>query len=389
MPLTVTSVNNRRDIERFIRLPWRLHGADPCWIPPLIGDMRRTLDPSRNPFFRQADARYFLALRDGREVGRIAAVENKAFNELYGTRTGFWGFFECERDSEAAGALFAAVKDELRSRGMTDMQGPMNPSINTECGLLIEGFDQPPTIHTPHNPPWYAELVEAAGLEPVKDLLAYMVLEGDVDAARRAMRRLKRLTDAIRRRIPDVVVRTLDMSRYEEETGILNGLFNEARRGNWGFVPVSDEEFAQTTRQMKAVVDPRIIIVGEKEGRIVGCLLAIPDINPLLKKMNGSLLPLGWLHFLRGRRRLKRARVFGAATIESCRHLGITPLLIYQLIQNCLDNGYKSAELSWVAEDNRKSLSTIENALKITPYKKYRIYGADIAASASPAVDTE
>ena len=261
---------------------------------------------------------------------------------------------------------------------MTEMRGPFSPSVNAECGLLVEGFDTPPVVMTPYNPPTYPELVEWAGHRPLKDLHAYLLQRPGVRSGLDTMKRIDRLASAIRKRHPHIAVRTLDMARYQAETKALGDLFNAVRRNNWGFVPVTDAESADTARDMKLIVDPEMIVLAEDAGQLVGCLLAVPDLNPLLKKCNGRLLPLGWLRLLWGRRRLRGLRVFGAAVAESHRNFGIAPLLFSRFIANGQRRGYQYAELSWVSEDNLASLRTIERALRPQLYKRFRIYTADL-----------
>lgn len=368
----VRPVATRRDLRRFVRLPWRIYGPSSPWVPPLVSTMEETLDPARNPFFEHAEATLYLAWRQGRPVGRIAAIVNYLHNTYHGETTGFWGFFEAEDDPAIARALLEAAATDLRQRGMTQMHGPFNPSINAECGFLVDGFDLPPVVLMPYNPPYYPEHAEAAGQRKLKDLFAYFASRENAQGDEAA--RIARLADAVRKRNPDVTIRSLDMTHYEAETKAVNDLFNAARRDNWGFVPVTDAEFAQTAREMKAVVDPDYIFLAEDKGKLVACTLAVPDINPILKKCNGRLWPFGWLHFLLGRRRRGRARVFGIATLPAYRNRGITVLLLDHCLREGQRLGYHTAELSWVAEDNLPSMKTIEHAFGLEPYKRYRVY---------------
>jgi len=334
----------------------------------------RTLDLDRNPFFEHADARLYLAWRDGRAVGRIAAIVNYLHNNYHAESVGFWGFFETERDPAVAGALLERAADELRERGMTEMRGPFSPSINAECGLLIDGFNLPPAVMMPYNPSYYPDLVEQAGLAPLKDLHAYLLVEEQAAADRKTIQRLERLAQAVRRRHPNLTVRPLDMSNYEADVIALGELFNTLRRGNWGFVPVTEPELRLLAREMKSVVEPDMVLVAELDGKPVGCVISLPDINPLLKKLNGRLFPFGWAHLLWRRRIVRRVRILGSGVLPAHRLVGVVPLLFYQLIRNGQRHGYEAAELSWVAEDNVNAVRTLESAVKPRLYKRYRIY---------------
>ena len=370
----VRQISGRRERRAFLRLPWQIYGADPHWVPPLLSAVDRTLDPGRNPFFEHGEAALYLAWRGTRPVGRIAAIVDRAHIEFHHEQVGFWGFFECENDPEAANALFEAAAADLRGRGMAEMRGPFNPSINSECGLLVEGFDSMPFVLMPFNPPYYVELVEGAGLTCHRTLYAFHVRAGQVAPGLPTIKRFERLAAAIRRRHPGLAVRTIDMARFEDEVLTFGRLFNTARRDNWGFVPMTDAEIRAMARDMRPIVDPGLVLACELDGEPVGCIMGIPDVSPVLKKMNGRLVPLGWLHFLLGKRRVHAARVFGAGTLPEHRHAGVTVLLIIEFIHRSLYAGYDAGEISWVAETNVRSLGVIEKAVQLTRYKTYRIY---------------
>lgn len=373
-PVEVREAATRAERRAFLRLPWRIYRGEPNWVPPLLSAVARTLDPRRNPFYRHAESRLYLAWRGRRPVGRIIATVDRLYNEYHRDTMGFWGFFECEDDPEAARALLDRAADDLRARGMTQMMGPMNPSINGECGVLIKGFERPPVILMPYNPPYYPALIEGAGLQKAKDLFAYLLLSSNVTGDSEQLQRIERLGKLIQRRHPTLRVRTLDMSNYEADVQALGKLFNTVRKDNWGFVPTTEDEIRAMAREMKAILDPQMVFIAELDGRPVGCLLALPDINPLLKKCNGRLLPFGWLHLLWGRRRLNWLRVFGSAALPEHRHIGIIPLLFGEVIRIGHRRGYTHAELSWVSEGNLRPILTIEQSLKPELYKLYRVY---------------
>ena len=379
-PVQVREVTTRSERRAFLRLPWGIYPGYPNWVPPLLSSIARTLDAKRNPFYQHAESRLYLAWRGRRPVGRVIATVDRLYNEYHNDTMGFWGFFECENDPEAAKALLDRAADDLRSRGMTQMMGPMNPSINGECGILTKGFDLPPVILMPYNPPYYPDLIEQAGLEKVKDLFAYLLLSKNVTGDSEQLQRIERLGKLIHRRHPTLRVRTLDMANYDADVLALGHLFNTVRKDNWGFVPTTEAEVRAMARDIKPIADPQMVFIAELDGKPVGCLLALPDINPLLRKCNGRLLPFGWLHLLRGRRSLHWLRVFGSAALPEHRHIGIIPLLFGEVIRTGHRRGYTHAELSWVSEGNLRPILAIEQALKPELYKVYRVYGRPLQA---------
>jgi len=361
-----------------VRLPWAIYRGDPCWVPPLLGSARKQLDPTRGLFFEHGEMALFLARREGRPVGRIAATIDRLHIERYGEAAGFWGYFESIDDPDVAAALFDAAGEYLRGRGMTVMRGPFSPNVNGEIGLLVEGFDSMPFLLMPYNPPYYAGLAEGAGFAQHMDLYAFHVTAEQVSPAQPAIKRFERLAAAIRARHPELSVRGIDMTRYEEEVLTLGRLFNAARAENWGFVPATDAEIGAMGEDMRAIADPRLVVVCEADGEPVGCIMGLPDLSPVLKKMNGRVFPFGWLHLLLGKRRIRAARVFGAGTLAKYRSAGATVLLILEFIRRSLREGYDEGEISWVAASNLRSLGIIEKSIQLRRYKTYRIYEREL-----------
>ena len=376
--LDVRPVRSRRELKQFIHLPWRIYRDWPLWVPPLIGEMKKTFNPRRNPFFEHGWIEPTLAWRNGRAVGRIAVIVNHLHNEVHQDKTAFWGFFEAEDDPEVFKALFDHAAEELSSRGYDRMWGPMNPSINSECGFLVEPFDLPPVLLMPYNPPYYPQHTEALGHRKCQDLLGYWIDDPFERANSEPIQRLRRMAKVARRKLPHVTVRTLDRRRLDEDTASLNALFNKAREHNWGFVPLTDEEFRERVREMRMIVDPEFMYLAEADGKVIGCLMGLPDINPILKKCNGRLLPLGWLHFLLGRRKCKGARLFGSALLPEYRQSGALALLFDMLTEKHPDLGYSPLECSWIAESNQRNLDTLTHLLALEPHKRYRVYTRDI-----------
>jgi GNAT superfamily N-acetyltransferase len=281
-------------------------------------------------------------------------------NEHRHEAMGFWGFFETENDPAVSRALFGRAAADLRERGMTEMQGPMNPSVNNQCGLLVDGFDHPPAILMPYNPPYYPAFAEQAGLEPLEDLYAYFIDPERLARDPKRTQRLERLATSIRRRHPELTVRSIDLAHFEVDIRALGSLMERALNELPGHVPMPEEEMLFMTRDMKSIVDPGLVLLADVAGRPVGCAFGLPDINPILKRVNGRLFPFGW------------------GALPAYRHMGVMPLLMAHLIRNARDRGYTKAELSWIRETNTRSFGTLEHAVAPRLYKRYRLYTSDL-----------
>jgi hypothetical protein len=390
-------------MKRFVELPFQLYRNDPNWSPPMLSAQRQVL-ACKTAFFdkgRRAEMALFLAerfpchakpgdnarqalraaaaergaKRSGVTVGRIAAIHNKAHNAHCGDGVGFFGFFECEaRDPQAAEALLRSAEGWLRARGLKTLRGPVSPSMGSECGLLIDGFDRPAMVMMPYNPRSYAGLLESLGLRKCKDMYAYLVTGEEVRPGTAPGDRLVRLASAMRRRRPEVSVRALEMRNYPRDILRFMDVFEDARKDNWGYVPLTREEILETTAQMRRVIDPRLILFAEVHGEPAGALLALPNINRALAAVNGRLWPLGFVKFFRELKRVRETRVLGVATLKKYRSKGITAMLFLEEIIRSLAGGYRYAEASWVLEDNQLSDESIRSALVPQRYKTYRIY---------------
>lgn len=372
--LQIRQATDARSRRRFLELPFRLYRDDPRWVPPLRR-AQASIFAGRTAFFEHAEMALFLAERSGAAVGRAAAIHNHAHNAHHRDRVGFFGFFECRADdAEAAKGLFSRAERWLAERGLDSLRGPVNPSMNAECGLLIEGFDSPPMALMPYNPAWYAGLVSSCGLRKCKDLYAYQVRTVDLLPGTEAHDRMARMAQGLRRRHPQVALRRIDMRRYTQEIRRFLAVFEEARRNNWGYVPVSEAEALETAAHMKKVVDPEIVTLAEVNGEPAGACLAIPNVNRGLAAAKGRLFPLGFLRFFLAMRRSREMRIFGIAALPKYRHLGITVLLLLETILHGTVRGYQLGEASWVLEDNVLSSRTITRALDAKHYKTYRIY---------------
>jgi GNAT superfamily N-acetyltransferase len=367
--LRIRRVESGADLRTFIRFPWRVYRGrypDPNWVPPLLISERALLDRDRSPFFEHGDAVYLLAERAGVPVGRIAGIVNDAHVTFQEEEAGFFGFFECFEDPETAEALVAEAAAWVAERGMKTLRGPMNFSTNETLGLLIEGFDTPPTIMMTHNPPFYAGLLIDAGLRPVKTLLSYEVTAGPVTD------KVLALADAAREKA-GLTFRPLDMKHFSQEVKLVKSVYNEAWERNWGFVPMTDAEFEHMAADLKPVVDPDLVLLAFIGDEMAGFSLAAPDVNQVLIRMNGRLLPFGWLKLMRGLKRIDRARVIALGVREKFRRLGLGSLFYSESMRVGLQKGYRAGEASWILEENMDMRRPIEQ-LGGTINKKYAIY---------------
>lgn len=362
----IVPVESRHAAREFLALPYVLYRNDPYWVPPLRIQQKQLFDTGRHPFYAHAEMARFLARRGGRTVGRIAAILDHNYNRFQNEPAGFFGFFESTRDQEAAGALVGAAREWLLGRGLRTVRGPMNPSANYECGLLVEGFDSSPCIMMPYNPPYYAELLEGAGLRKAKDLYAYHNTADEI-----TVRKAERV--AGRALANNVRIRSIRMEDFEAELERFARIYNSAWERNWGFVPMTRDELCFMAREIKAIVDPSLVLLGEVGEQVVGCALALPDINEALKHARGRLFPLGLLKILYHKRSIKRLRVLILGVVEECRTSGVAAGLYAVLFRNGLEGGYREGEFSWVLEDNVMMNRSME-ALGARRYKTYRIY---------------
>jgi len=352
--------------RRFVAFPYEHYRTDPLWVGQLRMDVRTLLSPRKNPFFQHAEARYFLAERDGRTVGRIAAIKNDAHNREHLDRVGFYGFFESVNDRVVAGALFDAAAGWLREKGLAVMRGPMNPSINDECGLLVEGFSTPPVLMMTHNPQYYVDLHEAWGFSKAKDLIAFQ--STGTEPPERIVRAARLVAER-----KGITLRSVDLKRFDQEVSLLKSLYNKAWERNWSHVPMTDAEIDHLARQLRPVVVPDLVCFAERAGKVIGFAVALPDLNVALRhNPSGRLFP-GILRILWNVRKVKRLRVILLGALQEYRQTGVDALMYHWIWTKGLARGYTWAEASWILEDNAPMVNGIM-ALGFRPYKTYRIY---------------
>jgi GNAT superfamily N-acetyltransferase len=366
--LEIFPVANARDLRQFIRLPWKIYRNDPYWVPPLLLDMKTLLNREKHPFFQHSSAEFFLARRDGELVGRIAAIQNNNHNNYHGERTAFFGFFESVNEKEVAAALLGQAASWARSRGLVQLRGPMNYSTNETLGLLVEGFDSSPCLMMTHNPPYYQELIESAGFEKAMDLYAWWLL-----TERGLNPKIVRVGEKVLKD-QGIQVRTINMKKFREEVKIIKEIYNDAWSTNWGFVPMTDAEFEHMAKDLKTIVDPRVLLIAEKDGEPLAFSLALPDFNQALKKVNGRLFPFGLAKLIYYGRQVRQVRVLALGIVKKVQNWnGLGAALYYESFRRGVAAGYRSCEFSWTIESN----DLINRSMQLFGaeiYKRYRIY---------------
>ncbi|MFM8380120.1 MAG: N-acetyltransferase [Planctomycetia bacterium] len=370
--LTVRPVETRAEQKRFVNLAWRIYRDDPCWMPPLVMSQEELLGFRPHPFYEKSRSRSFLATRGGVDVGRITAIVNAGHVERYGEARGFFGFFECDDDRSAADALFGAARDWLRGQGMTAIRGPANPSLNYECGLLIEGFDTPPFFMMTHNRPSYPALVEAQGLRKIEDLYAFW---GRLEMLDSIDKKLGVMVEGVKERF-GVKVRPLDRSRFDEEVRMFLEIYNSSLGGTWGFVPLTDGEVKHMAASLKHLIVPELALVAEVGGKPIGTVFCLLDYNPRIKASDGRLFPFGFVRLLWNKRGIKRMRAISTNVVPEYQAWGVGLVLMGALVQPILDWGMEEVEFSWVLESNHLSKRTLERGGAMVT-KTYRIYQDD------------
>lgn len=372
--VTVRAVTGKAELDRFIKFPWEIYRDDPQWVPPLLMDVRAVLNPEKHPFHKHAKMQLFLAWRGTTVVGRVAAVVNESHNKFHAQSLGFVALFESIDNQTVADALFAATEDWLHECGMTAVQGPMSLSTNEELaspGVLIDGFDTPPSILMGHSPRYYASLFVNAGYDKTKDLIAYWVPDQQIPE------RLVRSKELLLKR-NKLTIRALDMSRFDEEVAAIQTIYNSAWERNWGFIPMSGDEIVYMAKQLKPVVNPKLCAMAEVDGKPVGFILALPDFNQALRHVNGRLVPFGLIKLLWYRRKINAIRVITLGLMPDYRNRGIDALLILHVFENAEPIDMARGECSWILEDNMPMRLAIEK-IGGDAYKTYRIYEKQLA----------
>jgi GNAT superfamily N-acetyltransferase len=369
--VTVRPVSGRRDLKRFIELPYRLRRDDPQWVPPLRFERRQFLNRDKNPYFEHAEADYFLAERDGGVVGRITAQVDRRWDEYQGGSDGMFGFLELENDPEVARALVDAASAWVGERGRKRLLGPMDFTTNDECGLLVDGFERPPIILQPWHPPYYRDLLEGLGMTKAMDMWMWDLWLGKLKEGNE----FDPMIEAAAKISDDkgVVVRNMRKRDLEAEIGRFMEVYNEAWSKNWGFVPITEGEITFHARNLKPLLVEDWAMIAEQNGTVVGAALTLPDFNQVLAKMNGRLLPFGWWHFLVGRRKINRVRVFALGVKREYQHLGVAAALYKRHRETATWMPQKGGQTGWILETN-KGMNRAMEGMGGTIASTYRLY---------------
>jgi GNAT superfamily N-acetyltransferase len=365
--VTIRPVLTKADEKTFIKFPWAIMGDNPVWVPPLLMDRKKLIDRKNNPFYKHAELEMFLAERDGKTVGRIAAIVNDNHIKEHNEKVGFWGFFDCVDDQAVANALFDAANAWLKAKGMEASRGPASPSVNDDYGLLIEGFDKLPAIMMTYNPPYYQKLVEACGFAKAQDLFAYHLDSKDVFNDK-----FNRIVDVIKKR-GSVTIRKIDMKRFDEEVALIRELYAKGWQRNWGEVPMTEEEFTWAAKDLKSVVDPNLIVIAESKGKPIGFGMTLPDLNQILVDNRGGHLLPAIFRMIFFKKRMNRCRIVILGVLPEYQNTGAGSYLFYETGRLAVENGYPAGEASWVNEDNIQMNRGAELMQGVIG-KKYRIY---------------
>lgn len=375
MSITIKRVETKKDWKAFIEFPWKIYKDDPNWVPPLQIAVKDALDVNKNPFFKHAYMIPLLAYRGEELVGRVIGVIDDNNNKFHNEAAVFFGFYEAIDDQKVADALLGEVAKWGKGRGMTLMRGPMNPSTNHECGLLVEGFDDSPSVMMTYNPPYYLKHLESWGLKKAKDLFAYDIDGRKVKFSDKLLAQAERVKQG-----GAVTFRTINMNDFDNEITRILDIYNDAWEKNWGFVPMDAEEFRHMAKDMKMILDPNLLLIAEVRGQPAAFALCLPDVNQAIKKIkNGKLMPMGLLKLLwnlKGpgkKKTINRCRILTLGIKRAYREMGVGPILYAEYYKRGPANGYPVGEASWILEDNIPMNRALEHMCgKRT--KVYRIF---------------
>ncbi len=366
--MEIYPVQTPHDLAAFLELPYRLYRRDPVWVPPLRSEQRGQFDPRRNPLLKHCDWQLFLLKEAGQVAGRIAAFIDQLAVDFWKAPIGLFGYYEAPPDPAAGQLLLEAARGWLQQRGMTTLRGPWS-FVSQEWGMVVEGFTPSPVIMAPYNPPYYNDHLTAFGLQKVKDLLCWYL---SVDEGYQVPDRILTLTDRVAERY-HIRVRPLDLRRYEQEVRVIIDLSNASIIDNWGYSPVTEAEVHAMAHDLRPIIQPKGVLFAEDgQGRPIGFAIALPDVNALLKGLNGRLFPFGWLKLLVGLPRLRRYRMFALGVTPEYQGKAVDSLLYRALYESLYAPGVWM-EINYVLEDNYAMVNGIKK-LGATPLRRYRVY---------------
>lgn len=364
----ISIITTEKDRKEFIEFPYRHYSHNKYWVAPLLMEQKKLINEKKNPFYNNAEIALFLAKLNGETAGRIAAIIDYRYNEFHQAKTGFFGFFESIDNHNTANLLFKVAEDWLREKGMEDVLGPSNPSMMDEIGILVDGFEKYPSILMPYHKPYYDKLAKKAGYEKEMDLLTYLVTQNSVDRER-----AERAVKIVKKRLPDLEIRKINMRKIKDEVHIIRDIFNEAWKNNWGFIPLSKEEFDALASDLKTIVDDDFAHIAEINGQPVGFSIALPDYNQIFRGMNGRLFPFGIFKLLWNKRKIDKVRTALMGVLPEYQGKGIDVLMHREAIQNGLEKGVDSSEVGWILENNIQMVRVAERiGGKLD--KRYRMY---------------
>lgn len=361
-----------RGISRFLRVPYAIYAADPLWVAPLLDDLKKVFQ-DENPLFEHAEMKLWVAVENGRDVGRIAGVLDRAHNEFHHETTAFFGFFESVDRPDVADALFQEVSRWAKSEGMSRILGPMNPTTNDECGLLVDGFDSSPVLMMTYNPRYYLGLYDKAGLVKAKDLLAFRI-----EIQEKPLARLTKLAEGFKRRELNLTIRPIRKKTLKSDLTKVKEVYNAAWEDNWGFVPMTDADIDFMAARLKPLLVEDLVLLAETPGEPVGFMMTLPDFNEALRPLKGHLLTprlLGFLAYMPPFQ-FKKPRMTRLITLgikKGYRNRGIDAVMFAESLKAILAAGYKECEASWILEDNvmvQRPIALFGGKV----YKRYRIY---------------
>lgn len=368
-------LGNKKDRQRFIEFPWSVYKNDPNWVPPLKLAVSEMFKPT-HPFYERGEIQAFLVSdnQTGETLGRIAAIYNPVHNDFHQDLIGFFGFYEASENPEVTELLFQASRKYLIEKGCTEILGPVNLSTNYECGMLVEGFDDPPQIMMTYNPKYYDRLVVSQNLTKAKDIIAYK-MPTTVQMPEVIQRISKRAEKS-----HQITYRPINKKKWDQEIDLLLEIYNDAWEKNWGFIPMSKEEFRHMAQELKTVANPRFILIAEVAGEAAGFLVCLPDYNQVFKQIpNGSLFPSGLFKLLTPKKRINRVRVITLGIKKKFRMIGLESLLYIKIQEEVLQAGtYTESEMSWILEDNLNMNKPLIR-MGADPYKRYRLYKGPLA----------
>ena len=371
--VSIRPVRSRRELKRFVKVPFGLHRDHPQWVAPLVFERMQFLDRKRNPWFEHGEAEYFVAERDGEPVGRITAQVDSRWDDYQGGSDAMFGFFESAEDPEVARALFAAAAEWAAARGRERILGPMDFTTNDEIGILIDGFERRPMILEPWHPPYYAELIEAEGFAKAMDVQMWELQFGDLKEGEKFDPSIHAAAEKALRE-EGIVIRNMRKREMATEVARFMDVYNEAWGDNWGFVPITDAEVEFQAKNLKQVLDESWAFMAEKDGEVIGAALTLPDINQVMAKLNGRLLPFGWAKFLLGKRKVDQCRVFALGVKHAYRHTGVAAgLYLRHLEEAAVPGGIVGGEMGWILETN-KPMNRAMEGMGGEVVKRYRLY---------------